>query len=114
MKKVMVLGICAGIGPLFLWICCEALDIPVSAGELAVYFGVVFVVAYALDFLVRRLPNIWTSSAAGATATVIVCWTGLEIVEAHPGTGPYIVLFISAFLASYLSSRWKKQFPREA
>ena len=102
MKRVARLGIYAGL-PLFLfWIACEVVGITVGVGALVRYSVVTFAVACAFGFLERRLPNIWIVSAGGAAATVIVCWTGLETVELNIGVGPYVVMFVSSFLAHYI------------
>ncbi len=105
MKRVAQLGLYAGIPPFLLWITCEALGITVGVEALVGYLVVTFAVASALDFLERRLPSIWIVSAGVATATVIVCWTGLEIVELNMGVGPYVVLFVTTFLVHYFGLR---------
>ena len=107
MKRVARLGLYAGIPPFLFWIGCEALGITVGLGALVGYSVVTVAVAGAFDFLERRLPNIWIVSAGGAIGTVIICWTALEIAELNIGVGPYVVMFVSAFLVNYFVLRGK-------
>lgn len=105
MKQVARLGLYAGIPPFLLWIACAAVGITVGVEALVGYSVVAFAVFSALDFLERRPPNIWIVSAGVATTTVILCWTGLEIVELNIGVGQYVVMFVTTFLAHYFGLR---------
>ncbi len=105
MKRIVRLGLYAGIPPFLLWIVCEALGITVGVEALVGYSVISFAVAGALDFLERRLPNIWIVSAGVAAATVILVWTGLETAGLNIGVGECVVMFVTTFLVHYLGLR---------